>query len=240
VKRLPDDEFGVRLAAAAAAVSGFAIFIAALNLGFVPHDGCGQGEIVPGGRNPGVPCPSVGIAERQSARPRHSRDRPNADFCAGPRDWAPARGGRLHPGERLGDRAAVGGHVPARLWFLRDGLRRCRLDGLTSGRRNRHPLPVMFLLLTGYFIAIASVTNPGNLAVTIGSFVPFTPPALLPFRTATVDTPAWQIGLSLAILAASIVGTLRIAGWIYCYSLLRTGTRVTWTEARKNRHNPSL
>jgi ABC-2 type transport system permease protein len=98
----------------------------------------------------------------------------------------------------------------------------------------------MFLLLTGYFIAIASVTNPGNLAVTIGSFVPFTPPALLPFRAATVDTPAWQIGLSLAILAASIVDTRRIAGWIYCYSLLRTGTRVTWTEARKNRHNPSL
>lgn len=73
-------------------------------------------------------------------------------------------------------------------------------------------LPVMFPLLAGYFIAIASISNPGNLAVTIGSFVPFTSP----------------------------VGTLRIPGWIYRYSLLRTGTRVTWTEAWKNRHDPSL
>lgn len=101
-------------------------------------------------------------------------------------------------------------------------------------------LPVMLPLLTGYFIAIASISNPDNLAVTVGSFLPFTSPVLLPFRNATVDVPAWQVGLSLAILAVSIVGTLRIAGWIYRYSLLRTGTRVTWTEAWKNRHNPTL
>jgi ABC-2 type transport system permease protein len=100
-------------------------------------------------------------------------------------------------------------------------------------------LPVMFPLLAGYFIAAASFSNPDNLAVTIGSFVPFTSPVLLPFRNATVDVPAWQVGLSLAILALSIVGTLRVAGWIYRYSLLRTGTRVTWTEAWKNRREPS-
>lgn len=101
-------------------------------------------------------------------------------------------------------------------------------------------LPVMFPLLTGYFIAAASLGNPDNVAVTVGSFVPFTSPVLLPFRIATVDFPAWQVGLSLALLAVSIVGMIRVAGWIYRYSLLRTGTRVTWIEAWRNRHEQSL
>ncbi len=101
-------------------------------------------------------------------------------------------------------------------------------------------LPVMFPLLTGYFIAAASISNPDNLAVTIGSFIPFTAPVLLPFRNAMVDVPPWQIALSLVILALSSVVMLRFAGWIYRYSLLRSGTRVTWTEAWKNRHDPTL
>ncbi len=101
-------------------------------------------------------------------------------------------------------------------------------------------LPVMFPLLAGYFIAAASFDAPENLAVTIGSFVPFTSPVLLPFRTAMVDVPAWQIALSLGLLAASSVGMLRLAGWIYRYSLLRTGSPVTWREAWRNRHQATL
>lgn len=101
-------------------------------------------------------------------------------------------------------------------------------------------LPVMFPLLGGYFIAAASFSAPENLAVTIGSFVPFTSPVLLPFRTAMVDVPTWQIAVSLAILGASIVVMLRLGGWIYRYSLLRSGTRVTWSEAWKHRDEKVL
>lgn len=101
-------------------------------------------------------------------------------------------------------------------------------------------LPVMFPLLTGYMIAAFSIRDPENLAVTIGSFVPFTSPVLLPFRNAMVDVPVWQVGLSLAILAVSIGAMLRLAGWIYRYSLLRMGTRVTWAEAWRSRHQPML
>ncbi len=101
-------------------------------------------------------------------------------------------------------------------------------------------LPVMFPLLTGYFIAAASISAPGNLAVTIGSFVPFTSPVLLPFRNAMIDVAAWQVALSLGILAVSIVAMLRLAGWIYRYSLLRTGSPVTWAEAWRNRNQASL
>ncbi|MGH1492185.1 MAG: ABC transporter permease [Acidimicrobiales bacterium] len=101
-------------------------------------------------------------------------------------------------------------------------------------------LPVMLPLLLGYFIASASLGNPENLVVTIGSFVPFTSPVLLPFRSALTDVPLWQVLLSLAILAASVVVMLQLAGRIYRYSLLRTGTRVTWREAWSNRGQENL
>ncbi len=101
-------------------------------------------------------------------------------------------------------------------------------------------VPVMFPLFAGYIIAAVSIDAPKNLAVTIGSFVPFTSPVLLPFRNAMVDVPLWQVVLSFAILAVSAGAMLRIAGWIYRYSLLRTGTRVTWTEAWRNRHHTTL
>lgn len=96
-------------------------------------------------------------------------------------------------------------------------------------------LPVMLPLLVGYLIATASLAVPGNLAVTIGSYVPFTSPVLLPFRVAMVDVPAWQVALSLVILAVSAVVMLQLAGRIYRYSLLRIGAKVTWREAWNNR-----
>ncbi|MGB5760197.1 MAG: ABC transporter permease [Acidimicrobiales bacterium] len=101
-------------------------------------------------------------------------------------------------------------------------------------------LPAVLPLVAGYVIASASLAQPENLAVTIGSFVPFTSPVLLPFRTALTDVPLWQVVLSLLILAASIVVMLQLAGRIYRYSLLRTGSRVTWGEAWRNRNQEPL
>lgn len=97
-------------------------------------------------------------------------------------------------------------------------------------------LPVVLPLLVGYFIAATSIGTPENLVVTIGSFVPFTSPVLLPFRTAMTDPPLWQIVVPLLILAASSVLMLQLAGKVYRYSLLRTGSKVSWAEAWRNRN----
>jgi ABC-2 type transport system permease protein len=101
-------------------------------------------------------------------------------------------------------------------------------------------LPVMLPLIAGYFIGASSFAAPENPAVTIGSFVPFTSPVLLPYRMSLTDMPWWQVALSLAILAVSIVFMVRIAGAIYRYSLLRSGSRVTWREALRNRSTAEL
>lgn len=90
-------------------------------------------------------------------------------------------------------------------------------------------------LVVGYVIAAASFTSPGSTVVTVASFVPFTAPVIIPFRMALVDPPLWQPILSLVILAASTLVMLRIAGAIYRYSLLRTGSRVGWREAWQGR-----
>jgi ABC-2 type transport system permease protein len=101
-------------------------------------------------------------------------------------------------------------------------------------------LPAMLPLLVGYMIAATSIRDPDNIAVTIGSFVPFTSPVLLPFRTAMTDTPAWQVAASLLILAGSIVVMIKLAGRIYNYSLLRIGSRVSWADAWRNRNQVGL
>ncbi len=97
-------------------------------------------------------------------------------------------------------------------------------------------LPAMLPLLAGYAIAAASFGNPDNPAAVIGMFIPFTSPVLLPFRNAMTDVPTWQVAISLAILAASIVLMVKLGGRIYRYSLLRSGTRVSFSEAWKNRN----
>lgn len=97
-------------------------------------------------------------------------------------------------------------------------------------------LPAMLPLLAGYAIAAGSFNDPDNPVAVIGTFIPFTSPVLLPFRTAMTDVPIWQIALSLAVLATSIVLMVKLAGRIYRYSLLRTGTRVKFGEAWRNRN----
>jgi ABC-2 type transport system permease protein len=101
---------------------------------------------------------------------------------------------------------------------------------------NSAQIPAILPLLSGYMIAAFSLDNPDNPAVVIGSFVPFTAPVLLPFRNAFADLPLWEIVLSLVILAASSVIMIRLAGWIYRYSLLRSGARTTYSDLWRNRN----
>jgi len=92
-------------------------------------------------------------------------------------------------------------------------------------------LPVMLPLFIGYAVAAGSFAAPENVAIKVLSFVPFTSPVVMPFRNAFTDVPMVQILISLAILVASTFIMIQVAGKIYRYSLLRTGSRVTWKEA---------
>lgn len=101
-------------------------------------------------------------------------------------------------------------------------------------------LPAMIPLFAGYFIAFASINNPESIGLTIASFVPVTSPIVLPFRTALTDVPAWQTILALVILAVSAYLVLQLAGQIYRYTLLRSGSRVKLKDAWANRKTAEL
>ncbi len=97
-------------------------------------------------------------------------------------------------------------------------------------------LPAMIPLAIGYGIGISSVQSPDTLLVKIASYVPFTSPVVLPFRVALTNPPAWQVALSLFLLAASVPLMLNLAGRIYRSTLLNVGARVPLLQAFRNRN----
>ncbi len=97
-------------------------------------------------------------------------------------------------------------------------------------------LPAMIPLAIGYGIGISSVQSPDTLLVKIASYVPFTSPVVLPFRVALTNPPAWQVALSLFLLAASVPLMLNLAGRIYRSTLLNVGARVPLLHAFRNRN----
>ena len=92
-------------------------------------------------------------------------------------------------------------------------------------------LPVIAPLLVGYFVGVTASGSSDSILVVVLSHLPFTSPTVMPMRVAQGGVPSWEIGLSVVLLFGGIVAMLRVAGRIYEYSLLRTGSRVAWRDA---------
>ena len=94
-------------------------------------------------------------------------------------------------------------------------------------------IPAM-LILPAYFIVTFSLsTGSQGPLVRIGSFFPFWTPILMPFRIIGGDAPWWEVALSIAIVVATIVLLVRIGARIYRGAALRTGSKVSLTQAWK-------
>jgi len=92
--------------------------------------------------------------------------------------------------------------------------------------------PVFAPLMIGYFIGqSAALGNAESLLVKILTWFPLTAPMLLPVRVARGTIGAVETVISLGILAATSYALFRLAGRMYEFTLLRTGSRVGWREA---------
>ncbi|WP_223692361.1 ABC transporter permease [Leifsonia poae] len=91
--------------------------------------------------------------------------------------------------------------------------------------------PVMMLVMIPYFLVIFFYDNPTVLGIM--SYVPFSAPVGMPIRVFLGTAEWWEPVLSLAILVATTVLVLGLGARIYSNSLLRTGARVTLSEALK-------
>ena len=98
--------------------------------------------------------------------------------------------------------------------------------------------PATVPLLVSYFIGFAAVASPNALVARIASLVPLSAPMVMPVRIAAGSPAIWEIALSLALVAGTIVAVVHLAGRVYERNVLRSGPRgslaTAWRSARSN------
>lgn len=91
-------------------------------------------------------------------------------------------------------------------------------------------LPILFLLITGFYLAFPVIRSPGSSLAFWVSMVPFFSPITMIVRIVTQTPPLWQILLSLGIGFASVVLLMWLAARIYRIGMLMYGKRATIPE----------
>ena len=92
-------------------------------------------------------------------------------------------------------------------------------------------MPVFIPLMFGFFVGQTAITgNAESLLVKILTLFPLTAPMMLPLRVARDAIEPWEVGLSLLLLAIGVWALVRLAGRVYEFTLLHTGSRVGWAQ----------
>ncbi|PZD95052.1 ABC transporter permease [Paenibacillus sambharensis] len=94
-------------------------------------------------------------------------------------------------------------------------------------------MPITFLSLAGFYIAIFGMTTPNATFIEVSSFIPFFSPFIMFLRIGLSDPALWEVLLSIGILFGSIF----LFGWlsarIYRTGVLMYGKRPSFKELRK-------
>lgn len=91
-------------------------------------------------------------------------------------------------------------------------------------------LPVILLLVVGFYLAFPVIRSPNSSFAFWVSMVPFFSPITMLVRIVTQTPPVWQIALSLLIGAATVVLLIWLAARIYRTGMLMYGKRATLPE----------
>lgn len=90
--------------------------------------------------------------------------------------------------------------------------------------------PVTMLMVVPMMIFWMIMRDPNGTFSTVMSLVPFFTPTLMMLRIAVVSPPLWQILLSMALMLATIVGVVWVAGRIYRVGILMYGKKPNLIE----------
>ncbi|MDP2790374.1 MAG: ABC transporter permease [Rectinemataceae bacterium] len=93
--------------------------------------------------------------------------------------------------------------------------------------------PLLIFLMVPLVMISTLVTNPDSSIAIFLSIFPMTSPIVMLVRVLVSDPPAWQLGLCLAILCASVVGMAFLAAKIFRVGILMTGKRPSLKEVVK-------
>lgn len=92
--------------------------------------------------------------------------------------------------------------------------------------------PITLVVLFALYAGIYSAENPDGPLAFWCSMIPFTSPIVMMVRV-PFDVPMWQLGLSLGLLALTIVGTIWLSAKIYRVGILMYGKKPTVKEIIK-------
>ncbi|HXG65269.1 MAG TPA: ABC transporter permease [Blastocatellia bacterium] len=90
--------------------------------------------------------------------------------------------------------------------------------------------PVMMLIILPMLLFGIVIDDPNSPASILLSLTPFFASMLMMLRIAVAPPPFWQIALSMALLAATILGAIWVAARIYRVGILMYGKRPSLTE----------
>lgn len=91
-------------------------------------------------------------------------------------------------------------------------------------------MPLMMLMMAGFFSLIYGMTNPDTVLVKILSFVPFTSGMLMPLRYSSTDLSLSMALISLAILFVTLAVVFVATVALYRRSVLTYSTGSLWTK----------
>lgn len=94
-------------------------------------------------------------------------------------------------------------------------------------------LPVIMILLTGFYLCFAVIRDPNSTLSFWASIAPFVAPMTMPVRIMAEMPPFWQIGLAILINCLTIVGLVWLAARVYRVGMLMYGKRATIPEVWK-------
>ena len=97
---------------------------------------------------------------------------------------------------------------------------------------NQFMMPITIIVLFALYAGIYSAENPDGPLAFWCSMIPFTSPMVMMVRI-PFDVPIWQLGLSLGLLALTIVGTIWLSAKIYRVGILMYGKKPSLKEILK-------
>jgi ABC-2 type transport system permease protein len=103
----------------------------------------------------------------------------------------------------------------------------------TSQEGGQLALPIILLLVVGFYLAFPVIRSPNSPFAVWVSMVPFFSPITMLTRIVSQTPPLWQIALSLGIGFATVALLLWLAGRVYRTGMLMYGKRATIPEVLK-------
>jgi ABC-2 type transport system permease protein len=90
--------------------------------------------------------------------------------------------------------------------------------------------PFTLIAMIPMFFLVVILFDPNGVIAVLLSLFPLTSPLTMLVRYGMTSVPAWQVGLSILLLAASAGGAMWLAGRIFRIGMLRFDTGVKWSE----------